>query len=361
MTSRSSSGEGKQSFSAEEIRSKFDRQLFALKLREPSHTMQIQVIARRRKAQSEQRKRGQGDGAGLFLALVQADLEVLRDFLEEVDRICRDVWETQGYAITPEFVRAVLAEEAFNVIEIRTGVIESQIELTARRTHLSNHLFPARSRLTQAKSRLKATIGNRYEIEARGLEHNNAHKHKPKLPEPIRPVRTGFTSAKLTMAPAPPSEVRGLGLAPYQPKSTDVPHEPPMYFLSDLWPKTNVILLKAQREFPLQTQTFELCKRIVSEMTPLFVEAVRAGQMNPASVLREHGGGMEDLLRLLLIRNDPGPHSGWGISNAAYRFGQEVRALRRTASEQAGNRWNLLPLRTTAKQRKTWGQKCQTS
>ena len=47
--------------------------------------------------------------------------------------------------------------------------------------------------------------------------------------------------------------------------------------------------------------------------------------MKPANVLREHGGGMEDLLRLLLVRNDPGPHSGWGISDAAYRLGQEVR------------------------------------
>lgn len=152
-----------------------------------------------------------------------------------------------------------------------------------------------------------------------------AHKPKPKLPEPIRPVSTGFTSVSLTKAPAPPREVGGLGLAPYQPKPAEVPHDPPMYFPSDLWPQTNVILLKAQRRFPIQTQTVELCKHIVLEMAPLFVEAVKAGKMKAANVLREHGGGMEDLLHHLLVCNDPGPQSGWGISNAAYRLGQEVR------------------------------------
>ena len=39
--------------------------------------------------------------------------------------------------------------------------------------------------------------------EAQILAHEKtAHKPKPKLPEPIRPVSTGFTSVSLTKAPA---------------------------------------------------------------------------------------------------------------------------------------------------------------
>jgi hypothetical protein len=104
-----------------------------------------------------------------------------------------------------------------------------------------------------------------------------------------------------------------------------LPANPPMYFPTDLWPQTNVILLKARRKFPVQTQALELCKLVTAQMTPLFCEAVRAGKMKAGAVQHESGGGMEDLLRLLLIHNDPGPRSGLGLSDQAYRLGEEVR------------------------------------
>ena len=76
------------------------------------------------------------------------------------------------------------------------------------------------------------------------------------MADPIKPVNT---SAGLWVTPNPPR--------------SEVPSGPPMHFPSDLWPETNVILLEAQRKFPLQTQLLELCKHVVAKMTPLFCEA----------------------------------------------------------------------------------------
>jgi len=61
-------------------------------------------------------------------------------------------------------------------------------------------------------------------------------------------------------------------------------------------------------------------------MTPIFVDAVKAGKMKAGPVLSKNGGGMVDLLDDLLVRNDDGPKSGIpGLSDRAYRLGEEIR------------------------------------
>jgi len=58
----------------------------------------------------------------------------------------------------------------------------------------------------------------------------------------------------------------------------------------------------------------------------VFSAAVKAGKMKADVVLRENGGGMEDLLHSLLACNDDRPKSGFSsLSDQAYRLGQEVR------------------------------------
>ena len=99
------------------------------------------------------------------------------------------------------------------------------------------------SRLLKAREARGGVVGESWDRFAKRLPRHlpgsqPATKPKPKLPEPVKTVNTGFTSVSLTKAPAPPREVGGRGDL-YQPKPTEVPHEPPMYFSSDLWPKTN--------------------------------------------------------------------------------------------------------------------------
>jgi hypothetical protein len=143
---------------------------------------------------------------------------------------------------------------------------------------------------------------------------------------PAAPEASGKPTAEpKPRAPKPVTMLSGTRGSSFTPKASKVPHDPPDHFPNGLWPRTNLILLKARKAFPVQEQAFELCKHVIYEMTPLFVEAVKSGRMKAYNVQKEYGGGMYDLLRLLLVCNDPGPQSGWGLSDAAYRLGERVR------------------------------------
>ena len=155
------------------------------------------------------------------------------------------------------------------------------------------------------------------ELTKRGLP---THKPKPKLPAPIRPVNTART---VTRAPAPPTETRGSGYIPSDPKPTRMPSRPDD-FPGELWPRAVVILSKLIQKFPNQEHLSEFCEHIVVEMTSLYCEAVETGKMKAGSVLNDRSG-MEELLRLLLVANDPG-HSSWGLSNQAWDILQKVKA-----------------------------------
>lgn len=314
----------------------FDEQLFTLKLSELSQELQAKSVASDGKAGGESRK----TGGSHLMKIVDGQLELLREWLEGVDRICREVWKIQGKAVTPEFVRDVLQPQAFTVIEARKGSVMSSVSLTALRTRAEDP-HAAQSHLAKEINALTSRVNTRYEIEARTLGHKTT-KTKPRLPEPVRTVSTALTS------PAFGSR---------DPRPTGVPPNPPMYFPMDLWPQTNVILLESQRKFPLQAQTLELCKHVTAEMTPVFCEAVRGGKIKASSVLQEGCGGMEDLLHSLLVYNDDESHSGFSsLSDKAYHLGQEVRrtdewlSLAKATAEIRDNSPGAERLRTGAKQ-----------
>lgn len=301
----------------------FDRQLFTLKLSELSQQMQIKSVASDRKAGAEVRK----TGGSQLVKIVDGQLVLLREWLGGVDQICREVWQIQGRTLMPEFVRDVLLPEAFNVIEARRGSIMSDVSLRALRTR-SEDPHAAQHHLTMEVNALKSKVSTQYEIEALTLGHKTA---KPVLAAP----------------------------GSRDPKPIGVPPNPPMYFPSDLWSETNVILLEAQRKFPQQTQTLELCRHVTAEMTPVFCEAVKGGKIRASSVLQEGCGGMQDLLHSLLVYNDDEPHSGFSsLSDKAYRLGQEVRrsdewltlAKEIAVTQGNSNSANAVSLRTGEKQ-----------
>jgi ribosome-binding protein aMBF1 (putative translation factor) len=211
------------------------------------------------------------------------------------------------------------AEERAHVFAIQTGLADLAriIERRMERRKLPADQWGWSEGVGEVLSRLDKAREARGSIVGKGLARLAEH-----LPREL----PGSKARIVTKAPAPITPV-GLGLAPYRPKPTRIPPNPSTYFPGDLWPQTNVILLEAcGRKFPLQTQTFELCKHVVAEMTPIFVEAVKAAKMEAGAVQRENGGGMEDLLHSLLVYNDDGPKSGFSsLSDQAYRLGQRVR------------------------------------
>jgi ribosome-binding protein aMBF1 (putative translation factor) len=141
---------------------RFDRELFSLKLSELSREMRAKSVAFNREA---------GTGGSALQNIVDGQLGLLRDeWVTGIDRIAREVWETQGEATTPDFVRDVLAQEAMTLIEARLGTIRSIAESFAGQTHLGN-LGPVQRHLIMETNRLKSQIATGYEIEVRELEY----------------------------------------------------------------------------------------------------------------------------------------------------------------------------------------------
>jgi hypothetical protein len=163
--------------------------------------------------------------------------------------------------------------------------------------------------------------------KAREVRGNIVGKGMGRLADQL-PRRLRDSKVRSVRAPAPPKALSGTGgWVPPRPKAPQIPPNPPVSFPLDLWPRTCVILAEAAKRYPDREQRMpELCRHYISEMTPLFCEAVEAGTIKGGAVLQENLGGMQDLLRSLLVYNDDGPHSGFGgLSNDAYKIYVEAR------------------------------------
>lgn len=273
----------------------FDRRLYEQKLLEPSLRIGEETRRRWRQVHSEVDKRG--NLAGLFPDLIDSALEILSTHLKDIDRICREVWRVQGKTESPEFIREVIRDYAvFGVIAARCATIKGDIILEGRRIRSTN-LTAVLNHLHREKGQLENVISNRYEIEAHELELKGAR----------------------LVTKAPPLPINGIGSgsnAPSNPKPTQVPENLPLYYPSALGPQTHVIIAEAVRKCPHQTKSLELCKYVISEMTPVFRAAVEAGTIRPEQVLSD--SGMGGLLHSLLVYNCK-------YENERYRLGQEAR------------------------------------
>lgn len=129
-----------------------------------------------------------------------------------------------------------------------------------------------------------------------------------KQEEKARPVRL------VSQALPPPKAVGGLGLSVTGPKRTLVPADLPPYYPNDLKPQTRLILAKAVRRFPVQTQALELCRYVVCELTPHFSAAVQSKALRADRV----EDVMNDLLHYILVSNCDN-------SDERFRLAEEVR------------------------------------
>jgi hypothetical protein len=105
----------------------------------------------------------------------------------------------------------------------------------------------------------------------------------------------------VTKAPPPVSEVGGRGEI-HGPKATEVLSSLPVEYPSTLVAQSHLIIVQAVRKFPIQTQTLELCKYVISELTPHFREALQNKVFQPDQALSR----MQDLLHYLLVHNCDG-------------------------------------------------------
>jgi hypothetical protein len=183
-------------------------------------------------------------------------------------------------------------------------IVERQIE--GRATPRGNRELP------QVAARFLSLLKQVREAHV-SIEGNALVRLADRLAKELPGSKVRFVSR----VPAPITPLRGTWV-PADPKPTEIPSDFPAYFPNELKARTAVILAEAVKEFPVQTRTPELCKRIVSQMTPLFCEAVEKGTMTAGAVLEKGLGGMADLLHSLLVYN-------CNHDNERFRLEQEAR------------------------------------
>ena len=140
----------------------FDNRLCDLKLRLANERLHAETGDCWKQAGSEVKQRG--NHARFFPVLIECQLEALRKYLEEVDKVVRDVRRLDGHAVTSEFIRKVLVPRVFGVIAARKGAIQHELELRILRT--GEQSTTAQHYLIQKVSHLQSELASRYEVEA---------------------------------------------------------------------------------------------------------------------------------------------------------------------------------------------------
>ncbi|HKW35534.1 MAG TPA: hypothetical protein VJN92_21165 [Candidatus Acidoferrum sp.] len=131
---------------------RFDRQLFTLKVSELTHQMQTKSVACDRIARSRK------TGGSILLNTVDGQLVLLHEWLEAVDHAAREVWQVQGEAVTPQFVRDVLLPAAIDLIGGRHSAVSFNITSSATRTGGTQEQQPAQQHLAREFEKLKAEM-----------------------------------------------------------------------------------------------------------------------------------------------------------------------------------------------------------
>jgi len=135
--------------------------------------------------------KGIGNQARFFPAFIDCQIEALRRYLEEVDRVCREVRLIDGNEISPEFIRTVLVPRFSTVIAARKGAIQHELELHRMRT--GEHNPSAQHHLIQKLNHLQGELATQYEIEAIEIAKRIRLKNSA-----TANTRLGFTTASKT-------------------------------------------------------------------------------------------------------------------------------------------------------------------
>lgn len=173
----------------------FDEELFSLKMREPTRRMQEETQKALSRVRGETHQKG--NSAYFAPAFVKAAVEILKGYLEEVDKTCRDVWISDGNAVTPEFIRDVLVPHISQCVASRKGALKHQLERTDR---MPSSIARGDRIVIHGLNEVQQEVANRYRIEEIELRKRCAQTKIPKprtLPPPVIPVHTGCSTVQV--------------------------------------------------------------------------------------------------------------------------------------------------------------------
>lgn len=126
----------------------------------------------------------------------------------------------------------------------------------------------------------------------------------------------GRAPARRVRRPLPPPITPLPGSGGYwRPKATSVPSTLPSSLPHFLVACTDVVICEAVREFPDQTHCAELCRRVISTLTPRLCAAVGSGSLRPDLVRPI----VSDLLRTLVVHNSNYDLDGYRLEQDFWR------------------------------------------
>jgi hypothetical protein len=139
--------------------------LVTKKMLVPSRRMHEEIEPARQRVYYECGPMGKRNSAGLFPALIDAELEISKGYIETVYGIYLEVWGEQGKALSHVFIRTVLERGIVPVINVRKGAIQAHLRLLARRKRMESNLGGVLHSLIQKTNQLRGHWVNRCDIE----------------------------------------------------------------------------------------------------------------------------------------------------------------------------------------------------
>ena len=126
----------------------------------------------------------------------------------------------------------------------------------------------------------------------------------------------------VSKAPRPPSIVGGGGsYLPRGSKPTEVLSDLPPYYPASLKAETHLIVCRAAKKFPVQTQVAELCKYIIDQLRPHFRKAILEEKLSQENA----GSAMDDLVHYILVRNCDSESRRYELKNEVRRSEEWLR------------------------------------
>ena len=281
-----------------------DHQLINLKLDSFLEQMQAAIADDERLVQTETAKRG--NSAYFLPAFFERQEKRTREWARKVYETYCEVWQLQGGTRTLNFVKAVYERAVVPLIAARQRGAENHVMLRATSmgsTH--NPQLPATVEQWHRQiQNLRVSLWREFEIETSEWKYTLAAQQAEASKPPENFQNRWFApdvSPKKTVSEPkapPPSEVGGLGTV-HGPKPTEVLSDLPVDYPRTLVARTFVIIAEAVRKFPVQTQTLELCRYVICELTPHFRKALRDKVFQQDQALSR----MHDLLHDLVVHN----------------------------------------------------------
>jgi hypothetical protein len=165
------------------------RQSFQRRVLESSVEAETQVCWRQLLATWPEN--AQSSGVARLIEFVNCAFKVLKDHLDKVDWICRDLWQSGGGSVTADFVRGVVRPEVADQIEKHTSELDRKLKAFMHLKRFENRR-PILHHFLNATQQMKQRVSQFYDREAERLKCSSAAVAKPSADSESPDTKSGL-------------------------------------------------------------------------------------------------------------------------------------------------------------------------